>query len=1352
MSAIAALKGYRTQFLYSLHYILSSLSKDLIYRLEGEEDLDVLNGSGKLLFALQLKNLGQTITLSDVLSDKKTSFIQRFLDNYREAIPILVSYGNISQELKKWNEHHDSISEKEKVTLKKYKVTTDDWKLVKNKIRFIEINEKTVAEEVEKMLKNNFVEIDPIPTIGFLLNWLQTIAEKQHPITKKDFYNKVEDFAKYLTERIAVHNQFGLILKPLHKTSTINLNQKLLEKEFYNATLTRYEHILLGLDINRIKHLERINEELKENNTIIIKGASGQGKTALLYSYVYQYLNDWLSYELNIQDDPITIQQSIQAIASISKKLDIPTVFVINVNPNTTEWLQIIKESAHYNQIKFLVAIRNEDWYRASAVGVEFEHKEIDLLLTKEEAEIIYLKLNERNKVSHFTDFEHAWIQIGSDAPLLEFVYSITQGDSLYNKLKQQIQQILKEDQLNKNQQIEFLRIVSLAHSLGAKIDVTKLSTNVDYQFIIEKLENEYLIRRSTDKKYLQGLHIIRSEKLVEILFDEFVSRKDRYSYKCIPLMGEEDLYLFLLQLFHLKILKGNEFISELNNNISVDNWSVYTSILKSFIWLGTKEYVENNRQVIDECRLSFGDAWILCVDFMFGGNYDKNTLLDLLKLDKEKIKEIDRVNKKLLPKETVFNLVTLVINELNFPIKSPITIFEWKSFGETLFWLKNIPNEKEQIEIYKETEFENTFKMMDSKSLSKLMLGMHTYSQELNEIRNKYSKHFIEKIKEEFDIIHFDIGEDEITIHFIIDIIKNDNVRPSNDFVVNILDIIRSALPDKKKFNSQGYGHRLRTLSTDYDETHKTIPIENMPLEEWVNINASIGKLYDYENRPKNWNEYLVLLNAWEIRIKGKVTEFNCSFTKLFAGSKTYTPVVPVMHNALIDRDETIKQPKSITDALGIYGGKKTETKSENEKEKVNKKLQSKYELFFNSLTDFKGSVENFIQQSGQTLYSKIQLKTEEGHIHNEDMERLSQINLYNAIEKLSEYNIQYQNAFGEIDVSHISRIDINPLVTAATVWKDFLNDNDKGDRSFNRIIKLKTDFENKLIKEFKQVSKLNSFLIKYFNGKQTNEKPVIIIDGESPFWSLMGYSEAYIIIQKVIDNPEYTSLKYLMLQIGFSSIYFIQTIQNKTLNNQWIEVKLYNIKDKLLEELSILNSAPQLIEDVIVKKLNIQSWTKLYPEFNEINKAAEAYAKIVLLVDSLQDLQLLNEINLPDSDQKRLQLYWDKVGFEINESLQIVLDSLSIWLEMFPLDESTYIDSEEEREYFKAIFNIRENIFPEPKNDDEVFEYALNMEIIPKWVTRLKICTESWGVFLLLLNGKYIVNYSKFDMKSTS
>lgn len=1347
MSAIAALRGYRTQFLYSLHYILSSLSKELLFRLEGEEDLDVLDGSGQLLYAIQLKNLGKPIILSDILSEHKTSFIKRFLTKYSDAIPILVSYGDISQELKNWEKHKDTISEKEKIKLKKYKITADEWKLVKNKAQFTEINEEEIADEIEKLIKNNFPEVDPIPTIGFLLNWLQFVAEKQHPITTKDFYRKIQDFAIYITERINVHNQYGVVLKPLHKVSTENTNQTLLEKEFYNATLTRYEHILLGLDVNREKYLETINDELKENNTIILKGASGQGKTALLYGYIHNYANDWLSYELNIQQDPVTSQQSIQAIASISKKLEVPTVFVINVNPNSTDWLQIIKESSHLNHIRFLVAIRNEDWYRASAVGVEFEHKELDLSLSKEEAEIIYTKLNERNKITHFTDFEQSWIQIGNDAPLLEFVYSITQGNSLQNKLKQQVQQLRNENDQRSNSQIEFLRIVSLADSLGAKIDVSKLDSNFDYQFIIEKLENEYLVKKSLDRKYIQGLHLIRSQKLVEMLFDEFTTYKEEYAYKCIPLIDGKDLYLFLLQMFHLEILKPDRFIADLNSKVIVRNWSVYTAILKSFIWLGTKNYVENNREVINECRTICNGAWTMFMDFMFGSNYDKNVMLDILKVDDERREKINDINRRLLPNQNIFNLATEAINQIDFPKEVPSTVFGWKSLGEAFFWLKNIPNNKEKLPLFDEIKFESAFKTMDSKSLSKLMLGMYSYSEELDMIRKKYVDIFIEQIKKEFDVIHLSVDDNEVNVHYIIDILKNDVERSTNDFIVGILDIIRTALPDKKQFNSQGYGHRLQTLALDYDDTHKTMPIENMPLEEWVNINSSIIKLYEYQLRPEDWNEYRNQLNQWEVFIKEKINEFNTSFEKMFKGSVNYMPVVPIMQNVLFERSESIKEPKSITEPLGIYGGKKRGTSNENEREQLNKKLQSKYELFFKSVSDFKEDIESFIQQSAGTLYSKAKSKTEDEHIHDDNTERLSQINLYNAIEKLQVYNRQYKNILENIDNVHHSRIEMNTLLSTASIWKDFLNNNSKGERSAKRIFKLKSDFENKIIKDFKQASKSNSFSIRYINDKTTNDKPIILIDGESPFWMLMGFKEAYQIVQQTIDNPEYTSLKYLMLQFWFSNFYFIQTIQEKSLNNQWNEVRLYNIKDKLFEELSLINSISQPIEAKIIENLNIEGWSNLYPEFNDITKATEAYGKVLLLADHFYDLRLFDEIELAESDQEKLQQYIQKIGLELQVSFQEVLDSLVEWVNMFPFDEESYINSEEEQEYFKAMINIKDHIFPEPKGDEEDYQLVMNMEIVSKWVERLKVCTESWGIFILLLYGNYIDKFNSID-----
>jgi hypothetical protein len=56
----------------------------------------------------------------------------------------------------------------------------------------------------------------------------------------------------------------------------------------------------------------------------------------------------------------------------------------------------------------------------------------------------------------------------------------------------------------------------------------------------------------------------------------------------------------------------------------------------------------------------------------------------------------------------------------------------------------------------------------------------------------------------------------------------------------------------------------------------------------------------------------------------------------------------------------------------------------------------------------------------------------------------------------------------------------------------------------------------------------------------------------------------------------------------------------------------------------------------------------------------------------------------------------------------------------------------------------NIKDHIFPELTGVDENYQLVMNMEIISKWVELLKVCTESWEIFILLLYEKYINNYN--------
>lgn len=102
MGAIFALKGYRTQFLYSLYKILSEYNNGYIFQPEGKfEDLDILDANNSYIEIIQIKNKSNPLVYSDLIS-KKTSFFQRasnVLNHSPNVIVKLVSFNEISDEL-----------------------------------------------------------------------------------------------------------------------------------------------------------------------------------------------------------------------------------------------------------------------------------------------------------------------------------------------------------------------------------------------------------------------------------------------------------------------------------------------------------------------------------------------------------------------------------------------------------------------------------------------------------------------------------------------------------------------------------------------------------------------------------------------------------------------------------------------------------------------------------------------------------------------------------------------------------------------------------------------------------------------------------------------------------------------------------------------------------------------------------------------------------------------------------------------------------------------------------------------------------------------------------------------------
>jgi hypothetical protein len=351
MSAIAALKGYRTQFLYSLYYILKNYDNQNSYHLEGTEDLDVINLQGAVEYYIQIKNTSSPITLSDLLTEKGTSFIRRYIELGGNAVPVLVSFGPVSKELLSWKSHAETISSKEKSFLLKYKLAAADWLNVKKNVVFESVNEDVLSTEIYKLLKE-FKQIDPVPAFENLLYWLSCAAEKQQPITYPGVFQKIEQIAIYLSERIAITNRYGIYIKPLHQIDLTLSSLELLQRDYYYGTSARYEHILTDQDVIRDHFLSEIKSGFEQNNIVVLHGASGQGKTSLAYRYARNYAPGVLIYEIVAQEDIVATNEAILALHSIIIKLGVPVLLIINVAPNTVYWLRIVEETSAFQGFK----------------------------------------------------------------------------------------------------------------------------------------------------------------------------------------------------------------------------------------------------------------------------------------------------------------------------------------------------------------------------------------------------------------------------------------------------------------------------------------------------------------------------------------------------------------------------------------------------------------------------------------------------------------------------------------------------------------------------------------------------------------------------------------------------------------------------------------------------------------------------------------------------------------------------------------------------------------------------------------------------------------------------------------
>ena len=1350
MSGIAALKGFRTQFLYTLYHLLKCDETNLIFRLEGIEDIDLFDEKNNLKTVIQVKNLSKSLTISDLLSNDGTSFVRRCIQIHRNSPTTkscLISFGEISRELQKLVQSK-ALASKDKDILRKYNLKESDWVAFKSSTELIEVNENSLTGDILQSLKKQFPTIDPIPTAEILLHWLSYSAEKQESVSPKQLAEKIELTALYLSQRIAAANQVGKYILPLRRVQSDSGTISRLQQEFYMGSNARYEHITNNLDVIRPEFLNEITRQLQIHNVVIIQGASGQGKSTLAYRYIYQHTPEELAYEILAQDDFERTREAILTIAAITARLELPVLFLINVSPNNTSWVKIVQEFSNSNIIRFLIAVRQEDWFKAVSVGISFLHHTVEISFKKDEASVIYDKLNEKSTDLFHADFEEAWVQFGGTGPLLEFVFTVTHGESLRYKLQQQIR-ILEQEE-NSGSLTDFLRIICLADTYGAKLAVSQLTQYQQLFNITNRLEKEYLLKVTDDKKYIAGFHPQRSRLLLEYLFDEFIIEKQTYVVKCLGFLEAKDTYYFLLNIFNEQLTTPEKLLKEIHNCPEM-NWVNYTGIIKALLWAGIGKYLDDNIITYNESYARFGDAWFMLADVYFGKTLDLKSYLDSTLFSEEIRQFSEEINRKLTPKSGIFYYVEKLTDLNLMPVTIPKDGLEWQLYGELLFWYNQLGSPR-PVTIFSKEVYEQAFLLCGTEQLATLMLGMYYYNDFTNEVKLTNSNIFIDKIRRSHCIPEINVSADEITITYLIDLLQEGGNFNMNDRSVEIIELLRRAFPDSKKFTTRGVGHNLDLIPSMHDETIKSISIESLSLEEWTSLNSTLINLFEYRHRPKDWEHFHAELEQWEIGANSKISEFNQSLQNFFKSNANYQLLTPVTENIQYWSNHAVKMPQNITDPLGAYN---KNLKAQAKRKTLNIErlgnigqtekaalLQFKYESFIRSLSDYKTHLENFLRQSGSALYDRMLLLLNKNVDEGNNVERLSQYNLFKAIEFQKHYEDEKRHYFSK----YVNTNEVGDLHASAYLWRSYLtggytSKNNSGPGQ--NVKQLKSDIISRLSKSLKQASKGENFRLSFHLDESTADAPVIMIEADSPISSLASIRVAFQEVKKAIAATD-MGLKKLTLDLHFKSFYFLPIIQAYTLNNSWYEFPSYVFESKDFEDLNIFHFTPKPISEQLIKSWDLMDWSILIPKTVETQESVAEFMKFQLFVQHLKDVSKLDTERLDDIGTEIVVDDFNKYAQLIGVSFQKTLNFLFDIITRFGYTTELYLKDEFEKEYQDSLIAIKDHIYPENESGPETQTLRFTLNEMSGWSVRLKICSNKISSIYFLVLGKYIEQYN--------
>lgn len=504
-----ALRGFSYQLLYSCYLILSELDTGTVFKLEGIEDIDKIEyiDSAQNITHIQLKYSAKKQDAS-FLRDVLKNFLEIYLldnaRNFKLVYDFTIAQGNLSKLFA--NDLDDKAALYWTGVIEQIKAENPSWNW--NNFIFEDFIAKLSFEKREKNDLINKIETELIRAYDITTNNLSLFANAIkvrcfEKMTQRDSIDKreLDDLIQFVKDDISKGPQ-----NPAHswiKRLDFNTSQVDLDLSYYEGKKATPYDIARQLPVRRLQLERKIEEAIQSNRVTVIKAPSGQGKTTLALQVSYNLKNEYTIYQLLWCNDSKELGNIVQYFKSRVRLGEKPLILIDNLDSQLSEWnrlAQLLQEEVSYHY-KLLLTTREDDWYRYGGDLSNVKSIQvIKLALEEKEAEEIFEVLKKANKLHpSMSNWRKAWSIVAEKKLLIEYIYLLTHGEMLSERIAHQIKELSNSDM--GRIKCVILRKVSFADVCGIKLSAKKLISSlpetfsVDYNEVLKSLENEFLIR-----------------------------------------------------------------------------------------------------------------------------------------------------------------------------------------------------------------------------------------------------------------------------------------------------------------------------------------------------------------------------------------------------------------------------------------------------------------------------------------------------------------------------------------------------------------------------------------------------------------------------------------------------------------------------------------------------------------------------------------------------------------------------------------------------------------------------------------------------------------------------------------